>query len=181
MTLERLKGEIIASARAKAKQILDQARKEAKAIIAKTEQDFVPAREKIEAETKAMRDAVIAREKSKANLEAKKLAFEEKKRLIDEVFDAAEKQLVSAPADKRQALIAKYLEKAKKEIDIARVFVNKNDLRLVKGLETFEAAIKGGLVAENADGTHRVDYSIETLLSEFREKELQKVVKMLTR
>jgi V/A-type H+/Na+-transporting ATPase subunit E len=181
MTLERVRNEITANARAKAKQAVEQARKEAKDLIAKAEKDFQSNAERIEAETKAMKESIMTREKAAANLEAKKLSFEERRKQIDEAFDHARKAIETLPKEKRQSMMKRLLSLAEKEISIGRVYCSKADMSYVKGFQTEEASIAGGLIAESAEGTMRVDYSVETLLADFREKHIQDVMKILAK
>ncbi|MEK6876839.1 MAG: V-type ATP synthase subunit E family protein, partial [Nanoarchaeota archaeon] len=61
----------------------------------------------------------------------------------------------------------------------AKVYCNKNDAKLVKGFKAESSDITGGLIAENADGTVRVDYSFDTMLQNVKENELQKISKIL--
>jgi V/A-type H+-transporting ATPase subunit E len=181
MTLERVRNEIIASAKSKAKQLVEEARKEAQEIVSKAEQDFQATAERIEAETKSMKESIMTREKAAANLEAKKIAFEEKRKLIDEAFEGAKKSLESLSGEKRQAMVKRYLSMAAKEISIGKVYCSKGDSKLVKDYPCEEADISGGIIAESEDGLMRVDYSIDTMLGSFREKSIQDVVKILAK
>jgi V/A-type H+/Na+-transporting ATPase subunit E len=180
MTLERVKNEITAAAKTKARQMIEEAKKQAKTIIADAENQFEPQARKIEEETRMMREAIIVRERSSANLDAKKKVFEERKKLIDEAFSRARKSLVNLPQAKRQALLKAYLDKASKELKIGKIYCSREDVRFIKGYSVEETDISGGLIAESEDGLMRVDYSLDTMIAAFREKDLQNVVKILT-
>ena len=79
----------------------------------------------------------------------------------------------------REECMNKLLDKAKKDIEVAKVYCNKNDAKLVKGFKAEPSDIIGGLIAENADGTVRVDYSFGTMLQNIKENELQKISRIL--
>lgn len=80
---------------------------------------------------------------------------------------------------KREAYINNLLEKAKNDIEVAKVYCNKNDASMVKGFKAESAGIIGGIIAENNDGTVRVDYSFDALLQAIKENELQNINQIL--
>ena len=71
------------------------------------------------------------------------------------------------------------LEKAKSDIEVAKVYCSKKDAKFVKGFDANPIDIIGGLIAENKERTIRVDSSFDTMLESIKEKELQGINKLL--
>ena len=179
MGLEAVKDEIIANARKQEEDLLAEAKKEADRIIKEAEGNVAAFREKTEAETKKLAEMINRQEAASAELESKKLSLEAKKEAVEKVFEEARKIIERLSDRKREEHMSKLLDKAKNDIEVAKVYCNKKDAKLVKGLKAEPAGIIGGLIAENADGTVRVDYSFDTILQDIKENELQKISKIL--
>ena len=90
--------------------------------------------------------------------------------------------------NEKEKLYQSLLKKAEKEIDVYAVYVNKSDFDVVKSIAKSilknkesikEEEILGGIIAENKDGTIRVDYSFDSLLEEFRQKSLADISEKL--
>ena len=75
--------------------------------------------------------------------------------------------------------MGKLLEKAKNDIEVEKIYCNKKDLKLLKEFNAEAMDMTGGLIAENKDGTVRVDYSFDTMLQTIKENELQSINKVL--
>ena len=118
-------------------------------------------------------------ETASAELESKKLILEAKKEAIESVFEEARKRIEKLSGKQREDCMNRLLEKAKNDIAVAKVYCSKNDARLVEGFKAEPSGINGGLIAENADGTVRVDYSFDTMLQNIKENELQEISKIL--
>ena len=179
MGLETVKEEILNSAKEKANSLTAEARKEANQITREVERKAEEMREKSEAEAKRTIDLIKRQELASAELENKKMLLEAKKQIIDDVFAEAKQRIESLDDRKREAYIKKLLEKAKKDIHVAYVYLNKKDAKYLKEHDAETASIIGGLIAENKDKTVRVDYSFETLLQSIKESELQNINKVL--
>ena len=76
-------------------------------------------------------------------------------------------------------MINSLYRKAGSEIDIGKVYCNKKDSKMFKGVETSSTDIIGGLIAESKDGLIRVDYSFDTMLESIKENEIKGVVDAL--
>jgi len=112
-------------------------------------------------------------------MESKKLLLEAKKKVVEGVFSDAIRKLETLDDKKREAYTDRLLEKAKKDIEIAHVYCNKKDSKLLKGFKLEPISIAGGLIAENKEKTIRVDYSFETILQGIKENEMQNINKVL--
>lgn len=179
MGLETVKDEIIRNAKAEQDSLIAEARNEASVITKEVNEKVQEMKEKSNAETKRMRDVIKKQETAAAELESKKMLLEAKKQLIDAVFAEARKKVTSLDSARRESYIQKLLEKAKNDIEVAKVYCNEKDLKLVKDFGTETIDIIGGLIAENKDKTVRVDYSFDTTLQNIKENELQNISKLL--
>ncbi len=179
MGLEAVKDEIIANAKRQEEALLAEAKNEALGTMKEAEIKVAEFREKAEAEAKKLIETLKRQETASAEMENKKLTLEAKKDAVENVFEEARKSIEWLSDRKREEHISKLLEKAKNDIEVAKVYCNKKDAKLVKGFKAEPSDIIGGLIAENADGTVRVDYSFDTILQDIKENELQKISKLL--
>ena len=179
MGLEAVKEEVIRVAKEQETALTADARKEASRIMREAERKIEEMKEKSDAETKRMMDAIKRQELAAAELENKKMLLESKKQVIDNVFAEARKRLESTDDRKREEYAKKLIEKAKKEIDAAYAYCNKRDAKFLKGVNIGAVNVIGGLIAENKERTIRVDYSFETMLEGIKDSELQNINKLL--
>jgi V/A-type H+/Na+-transporting ATPase subunit E len=179
MGLETVKGEVISNARNQEKALLAEASKEASEITKKAEGKLRQIKEQGDETTKMMIDTIKHQEMASAELENKKILLETKKQLIENVFLEVGKKLETLDSGKRQEYVKKLLENAKNDIEVANVYCNEKDVKFVGDLKSESADILGGVIAENDDGTVRVDYSFDTLLENIKENELQNINKVL--
>jgi len=179
MGLESVKDEIIANAKEQEGALLAEAEKEAQRIMKEAESKVAEFREKTGAETKKLAEMISRQETASAELESKKLILEAKKEAMESVFEDARKKIEKLSDKKREDYIGKLLEKAKNDIEVATVYCNKKDAKLVRGFKAESTDIIGGIIAENVDRTIRVDYSFDALLQTIKENELQKISKIL--
>ncbi|MAG15738.1 hypothetical protein CMO88_01620 [Candidatus Woesearchaeota archaeon] len=179
MGLERVKGKVLEEAKLKAKSRLDSANTESKNILQsfskQAREKETIFRKKLDSEV----ESIKRREDAAAKLESKKLTLAFRKEFVDETFSIAREKLSQLPDSERASHIKKMLEKAKSEIDIAIVHCNKKDRKFVSGYKVKETDILGGIIAESANGTLRVDYSYETLLNQLKGSLLPKLNKVL--
>ena len=179
MGLETVKEEIIRNARKQEEDLLAEARQKAAEIIKKAEEQVEELRQKSDAEAGRIMEIAKKQELASAELEGKKMLLEAKKQLIAQVFAEAQKKVEALDAKKKAAYMDKLLEKAKNDIEVAKVFCSKKDAKLLNGVDVESKDMLGGLIAENRDGTIRVDYSFESILQSIKENELQGISKIL--
>lgn len=179
MGLEAVKEEIIRNAKEQSSSLIAEARKEANKVMKETEKKIEEMKEKGDAQTKRLIDAIKRQELASAELENKKMLLNAKKQVIESVFMEAKKRLETLDDKKREACIRKLLEKTKNDIEVAYAYCSKKDAKFLKGFDVNAVDIIGGLLAENKDKTIRIDYSFETLLQIIKENELQTVNKIL--
>ena len=179
MGLEAVKEEVIRYAKEQEMSLLAEARKEAGKITRDAEKKIEEIREKSEAEAKKMIETIKRQAIASADMESRKTMLDAKKQVIESAFAEAKKRIESSSDSKRETWMKKILERAGKEIEIAHVYCNKKDAKFVKGLKAEEAGMSGGLIAENREGTIRVDYTFETILESIKDNELQNINKLL--
>jgi V/A-type H+-transporting ATPase subunit E len=179
MGLEAVKEEVIRSAKAQEESLIAEARKETIKVMDEAEKKIAEIKEKSDAETKRVVDLVKKQELASAELENKKMLLEAKKQMIDRVFTEVQKRVDGLDSKKRQEYMEKLLEKAKNDIEVENVYCNKKDVKLLKEFNAGAMDMMGGLIAENKDGTVRVDYGFDTMLENIKENELQSINKVL--
>jgi len=179
MGLESVKEEIIRNAKVQEEAALAEARSKANDITKEAEKKIAEMKEKIDMDTKRMSEMIKKQELASAELENKKMLLEAKKQMIDKVFAEAKKKIEKSDSKKNETSIGKLLEKAGNDIEVANVFCNEKDVKNVKGVNAQTTDILGGLIAENKEGTIRVDYSFDTILESLKENELQNINKIL--
>ena len=179
MGLNELKQEIISQAESEAKKIISDAEKKAEEIRKDTNVEADQKRKKVEDDTKKIIDMIQRREVAATSLEAKKKMMAVKKEVLDTVFEKVADRLANLSDTERNKIIQVLLNKAAEEIDVKKVYCNKNDEQFINGFDVHVEEILGGIIAENNDATLRVDYSFEALLDDVREKNLSELVKIL--
>ena len=179
MGLETVKEEIIGNARKQEEALLAEARQKAAEIIKDAEREIETFREKSEAEAKRLMEITKKQELASAELEGKKMLLEAKKQLIGMVFAGVQKKIDALDSKKMAAYMDNLLEKAKNDIEVAKVYCSKKDAKLLKGIDMEAKDMIGGIIAENKDGTIRVDYSFESILQSVKDSELQGISKIL--
>jgi len=178
MGLEKVKGKVLEEAKLKAKTKIESATLEAKNILKSFSAQAKEKETAFKGKLRAEADAIRNREAAAAKLESKKLILSFKKKFIDELFEFVSKKLSKLPASTRAVHLKKLLEKASSEIDVATVYCNTKDLKLIEHPQKKEAEISGGIIAESANTELRVDYSYDTLLKQLKESlmpELNKI------
>lgn len=176
MGLEELKQEILNKAKNSADTIIKSAEEEAKKIVndakAKVEEYKKAQHSEMKRKIENMEKLYMA----SANAVAKQILLEKKKQLIEDVFKEAKKQLIKQRINRKY--IEKLLKKAEKEIEINRVYCNKSDTTEIKKYNTKEEETYG-IIAENKDGTMRVDLSFDTVLEDIKAKSLHEIADIL--
>ena len=179
MGLENVREEVISKARKQASAMVAEAKKEADAIVSAAEEKALARRKIILDETEKELADQKAREMASAELDVTKMLLEAKKRIIEAVFQDAMDSVSKTPPQKRKEHINAIVSRAKKEIEIHRLLCNEKDIKHISGFRVQPLDIAGGVIAENKDGTIRIDYSYEAQLEKIREGTLKDVAKIL--
>ncbi|MBI2139607.1 hypothetical protein HYU14_01675 [Candidatus Woesearchaeota archaeon] len=184
MGLENVRVEILASARKEAEAVIAKANAEVSEIAKRVKQEIDAEKEKSAAKMDAELKLLRENDLSKARLEARKTVLHMKSRLIEEVFAKAKKELEHSGKEARKKHLAWLLSKAKEEMSIRYIELNRHDIGLLQsgemgGIEAKESKIIGGLIAHNAEGTLSLELSYEACLADVREKSVGDIAEIL--
>lgn len=179
MGLEKVKQEILLKAKQDCDKLREEGNRQAKEIMGRARKEASETREKAEQGIKTALEEMEKREIAAAELEMNKHLLNAKKDMINKVTEEARKRLSSLSSEKRESHIKKLIEKAKKELDISRIYCNSQDKAFFSDFDVVEQEMLGGFIAENKDQTIRVDYSFESLLQGAIENNLREIAETL--
>lgn len=179
MGIEKVKDEVIAKAKKSAAGIIAESQKEAERMINAAEEKAEIRKNTAALETEKELADMKIRELSSAELEAAKMLLNAKKNAIDKVFDEATQRISKMPPSSRKEHINAMVGKAKSQIEIGKLLCSERDIKNIDGYKIQPAGITGGIIAENRDGTVRIDYSYEAIIEKIRREMLKDVAKIL--
>ncbi|MBN1386623.1 hypothetical protein JW968_06670 [Candidatus Woesearchaeota archaeon] len=179
MGLEKVKKDILEKAKKRAQDILKDAEKEAEAIRQKARSDVMDSRRRSKQEVLKVCEIMEKKELSSAEFDSKKDYLDKKKEMIDLVFAEAMAELAALKGKERKDILQKLIDRAKKKVDIGRIYANKDDLKLISGFDTEERKIDGGIIVEDREGNVTIDLTFETLLADVQERNIQKMAQSL--
>ncbi|MBN2122621.1 V-type ATP synthase subunit E [Candidatus Micrarchaeota archaeon] len=187
MDIGRLTSGILAEARAEAKAITDAAKAEKSRTL--DEEKRKVSLMLAGAEEEAGR-FVAAQERERiawAKLEAKKISGEAREFVVRDAMDILYKQLASFRRDARYGnFLNARVASAIRELSTPKpvVHICRGDSKLLKGVNAKvveDLSGMGGAIVESADGSVRVDYTLETLFEDKRELLRKKVYERMFR
>lgn len=155
-----------------------QARKKAEELREEAE-NLIRAEDKLsDDETEKIIQQIRQTADASAKFEIKKIELSTKREVLDQVF-AKTKEKIESLDDKTLENLTKILiDDAEKEIEVETIFCNERAKKWIpKKFKTKTENMLGGVIAENKDGTIRVDNRFETLLDEVRRDALKKIAK----
>ncbi len=203
MALRDVTAAILADARQRAEELRSEAEQEAARIAEAATHDAASYERELRAKAEQLIAAARRKALAAAEFEGRRRLLDTKKALIERAVQEAKQQLEHLPAAERRALLATLLARAAQEIDVRRVLVNARDRAAVndaiKGMQRDalkdkdtmshaarnkritikEHGISSGVVAENADGSVSVNLSVDELLAQIKEAELQQLGEVL--
>jgi V/A-type H+/Na+-transporting ATPase subunit E len=170
--------EIISESEKEAKRIEEDARKEREKLIDEAMERASKRKSEMDKESKKKISQSRIKEFAVARMNAKKTEMNAKKQALEDVYSK-----FSGKMDSGDEFLKKLLNAAGKEIEVSAVYVSKKDLEraknLFKGIEIQESEISGGLVAENKEGSEKIDLSIDIIRESIRKETLSEVSKIL--
>ncbi len=181
MALEHVKQEIIDHAEYEAKQIIAQAKVQAKSDIEAAHEAVATFEEQVYAAQEKEKETLEKQHAAAMKMRAKRILFEKRKEILVRTYDALARKVAKLPKTAREKLLTQLFTQAKKECAIYHVYCAKADLLFVRKFVKNAQAVNilGGIIAENKDGTVRVDYSFDSMLRTLKEKNLQEVAGIL--
>ncbi|MBS3175803.1 hypothetical protein J4457_01050 [Candidatus Woesearchaeota archaeon] len=177
MALEDVKKQIVEEAQEHAEHLLKEAKKEAEHILKETERELSSYKDELSQNAEKLLVSFEKKELASAEFDGKRSLLDKKRELINKVIEDALHDLQKQSAAERRKLISMLLNRARKELDVKRVYTNKQDSGFIKekNIQVKVGDIAGGIIAESADGTVSIDLSFETLLQQIRENSLMEL------
>ena len=169
-------GSINKNAERKAEQIAQNAKKNAEGYEAKALAEMERSFGESVAKAKSEAAQLLSSMKARSDMAARQLYNAELEARISDAFDWLRKSLPDyAKTKDYTALLKKLASMASEELgDGCRLLVRKEDLQKLKGVKGAEAGVDsksaGGLVGVSADGRRYIDFTLETLLNEIRDR-----------
>lgn len=179
MGLARVKEEILRKAKSEATSVVKEGKAELEKSVKEAQERIEEKRKEAETELRDFLENMEKKELSATEFELRKELFQKKRELMNSVFERAEARLIKSSPAKKELFLKKLLNEARKEINVKRVYSTMENKKFILGLEFHETEMKGGLIAETADKSVRVDYSFETLLQDVQEKNLPSIANIL--
>lgn len=171
------------------KEILDNARKRADAVIAAAEEDgkqtVNQAKQEVKDHENAVKEqteALIAAMERKllasARSDAQRIVSGARENALASVMGNAKDEIASLPDAQRKKFLHALQKQAESEIELDTIFVNKQDKDLVSG-NVKTADIAGGLIAQTKDGSISVNLSVEEQLESVQAAKLIELSEVL--
>lgn len=177
MGLEELRQEILSKAKEQADNIIKSAELSAKNIVNEVKREIGQYKTLQNNENKKKIESKEHIITASANATSKYILMQKKKEIIDGIFEEAKNQLTKQR--KNKGYIEKLIRKAEKEIEIKLIYCNKADINEIRKYPTKESDITAGIIAENEDGTVKVDFGFDTISEDIKAKTLGEVAKVL--
>jgi V/A-type H+-transporting ATPase subunit E len=183
MSLEKVVEDILRRGEERKLEIIRQGEHERDEHVAQADVQIAEHREKASRRADAQVSQMEQQELSSAELESKKALLAAQRQVMDELKAQVLADVAHYPEDKRRAMYARLMGKAKKELGECYVYSNGSDKPLLKmpsGVSdggTIEC--RGGLVFESKDRAVRLDYRFESMLEEVWNKKIQEIYSSL--
>lgn len=179
MSLDKVVEDILRRGEERKQEIVRQGERERDEQMAKAEGLVEEHRAKAERRVEAMISQMEQQELSSAELEAKKALLAAQRQVMDELKVQVLAEIGGYPEEKRKAMYARLMEKARGELGECYVYSNAPDkplLKLPPGMRDGGVIdCKGGLVFETMDRAVRLDYRFETMLEDVWARKVQEI------
>ncbi|MBS3116411.1 hypothetical protein J4421_02320 [Candidatus Woesearchaeota archaeon] len=180
MTLENVKKELLQEAKKEAQRLKQDAEKEVDLINKKVKEEITACRKEAQHHAEELLKENKRKTMAAAQFDALRLRSAAKKEIIGRLIEKTRKKLLSLSEKERREWLQKLLEKAKKEIAVATIYLAPQDLNLLKeNVKVRETTISGGLIAESEEGQVRVNLSVEELLQTLQEEKTMELSEVL--
>ena len=170
MSLEKVVEDILRRGEEQRREIIRQGERERDEHIAHADVQIAEHRERFSKRAETQVSQMEQQELSSAELESKKALLSAQRQVMDELKAQILSEMSHYPADKRSAMYARLMGRAKKELGECYVYSNTSDkplLKLPSGLTSGGVIdCRGGLVFESKDRAVRLDYRFESMLEE---------------
>ncbi|MEW5748136.1 MAG: V-type ATP synthase subunit E family protein [Candidatus Thermoplasmatota archaeon] len=179
MSLEKVVEDILRRGEERRQEIIRQGERERDEFVAQADVQMEEHRQKASARADAHISQMEQQELSSAELESKKALLSAQRQVMDELKAQVLAEMSQYPAEKRAAMYARLMGRAKKELGECYVYSNSADKTLLKlppGM-TDGGVIdcRGGLVFESGDRAVRLDYRFESMLEDVWNRKIQEI------
>lgn len=179
MSLDKVVEDILRRGEERRQDIVRQGESERDEVVAQADVQIEEHRQKASARTDSLISQMEQQELSSAELESKKAMLSAQRQVMDELKAQVLAEMSQYPPEKRDALYARLMARAKKELGECYVYSNRADKALLKlppGMtDGGTIDCRGGLVFESKDRAVRLDYRFESMLEEVWSKKIQEI------
>lgn len=181
MGLQDVKKRIVEEAETQAKLLMSSADAELKNIEGSVKKEVQEYESELKRNAEILVNRAERKEHAAAEFEGKRMLLDVKKAAIETVMQEARKRLQKLSSVERKELVEQLMNKAGKEIDVKKVYVNAKDMPTLKGrsITIVEKSMLGGLIAETGDGEISIDFSFEMLLEQLQQEHLREISEVL--
>jgi V/A-type H+-transporting ATPase subunit E len=182
--LDALVKEIREKGRAEAEKLQAEAKADSDQVLAAAGKRSETIKLTAETEVQKQTSHIVSQEVSAANLLVKRELLNTQKALLDQVYEATRKEIITLPESFHRDAIKKLLTEAKKEIPAGKVSCNARDVAALKAIIADNAEfskfrvgepveIDGGILVEGEGAALQIDYSYRTILAKVWESGLK--------
>jgi V/A-type H+/Na+-transporting ATPase subunit E len=181
MALREVTKHIVYEAEQRAKELQLEANTEVKRIQSQLKLDADSYGQKLESNANVVISTSKKKELAAAEFDGKRLLLDAKTDLVEKVVSNAMQKLSKLPREEIKQILETLFVQAKKEILVARVYINKKDKSLINdpSIVIEYVDISGGLIAETDAGDISVNLSFDELLQQIKDSFLQELSKVV--
>jgi V/A-type H+-transporting ATPase subunit E len=175
MGLEDVKQDILEEAETEAEEIISEAEQEKKRILEEANEEAEKIREETDEEIEEKKEALEKKAVSNANMEAKKKKLEAKEDGIEEAFESFRETLEQLDEDERESFVENAVEDAGFEVGEILASGDYQDLTDHESSSLEEE----GFILVSEDGQRRLNFTLDKIVSDFREEYRSEVAEKL--
>ncbi len=181
MGLEHVKHEIIEHAEREATKIVTHAKEQAKKDMEHAHTVVDAFETDMQAQLQKELEQLEKKYHASMKLFFKKILLQKRKEILQNIFQELQTTLSELPKSEKSKILAGLFAKAKKQCTVGKIYCAKQDIAIVRTLSSavFEKPLIGGIIVENKNGEFLIDYSFDSMLSQFQEQKLQEVTAQL--
>ncbi|TAL48193.1 hypothetical protein EPN87_01105 [archaeon] len=177
MALDNVVEDIVAQAEKESREIISEGEKEAKSILDNAKKQVKEETKEFDDETDRLIEEMEKTESSSTNTLLKRQVLKAKEHVIEELYSQVMQKISELKGAERKKLIEAMLDRAKEELgSISTIYCNEQDKSFVNDAKVADI---NGIIAENKDGTIRVNYTFPVLLSRLKEETLNEIAKKI--
>ncbi len=178
--VQKVKKGILEEAKGEAQRIIKGARQEAKAVLKEAQVEAKAEEVRLDKELQGTLSTLEMREIASGKFLARKKVLVRKKKIIDNFFNHCLEAAEALPSKMREQHVRTLLSHAQKHFSVSTAYISKKDKHSLPSMRhEVSADILGGLMAENADASQRIDFTYRTLLEHLRTTDLREIAEEL--